>query len=267
MLNRAAVFEYVNVEKPDAIIIAAAKVGGILANRDNPVAFLSENLQIQTNLIDAAHEAGIARVLFLGSSCIYPRLAAQPIREEYLLTGELESTNEPYALAKISGLKLIQAYRKQFSNPWISAMPANLYGPGDSFDPLSSHVLPGLIQKFHLAKTTGESTVELWGTGRAKREFLHSDDLARACLFLLDNYDGDVTINVGTGTDVSISELAQIIKKIVGFTGGITWDTSKPDGTPRKLLDTSKIEALGWKPQISLEDGITSTYDWYLNQQ
>jgi GDP-L-fucose synthase len=266
LLNRAAVFEYVNDEKPDAIIMAAAKVGGILANRDNPVAFLSENLQIQTNLLDAAHGAGIERVLFLGSSCIYPRLAAQPIREEYLLTGELESTNEPYALAKISGLKLIQAYRKQFSHRWISAMPANLYGPGDSFDPHSSHVLPGLIQKFHLAKTKGDSTVELWGTGKAKREFLHSDDLARACLFLLDNYDGDVAINVGSGSDVLISELAEIIMKIVGFTGGITWDTSKPDGTPRKLLDTSKIEAIGWKPEITLEDGITSTYDWYLNQ-
>jgi GDP-L-fucose synthase len=246
------------------LIIAAAKVGGILANRDNPVAFLSENLQIQTNLIDAAHGAGVPRVLFLGSSCIYPRLAEQPIREEYLLTGELESTNEPYAIAKISGLRLIQAYRKQFAHSWISAMPTNLYGPGDSFDPLNSHVLPGLIHKFHAAKANGDNSVELWGTGKPKREFLHSEDLASACLYLLDHYNGDVPLNVGTGSDTSISDLADLIKGIVGFDGDVVWDASKPDGTPRKLLDTSRIEALGWKPSISLEEGIASTYKWYL---
>jgi GDP-L-fucose synthase len=254
----------VQEKRPDAIVIAAAKVGGILANRDNPVGFLTENLQIQTNLLDAANEAGIPRVLFLGSSCIYPKLAPQPIREEFLMTGELEPTNESFAIAKLSGLKLVRAYRKQYDRNWISAMPTNIYGPGDDFDPTSAHVLSSLIHKFYTAKMNKDSRIVLWGTGTPKREFLHSDDLAKACLFLLDNYNEDLALNVGTGTDVAISELADIIKNIVGYDGEIFWDTSKPDGAPRKLLDISKIEALGWKPSIKLEEGIVSTIDWYI---
>jgi GDP-L-fucose synthase len=201
--------------------------------------------------------------LFLGSSCVYPKLAQQPIKEEYLLTGELEKTNEAYALAKISGLKLVQAYRKQYGHKWISAMPTNMYGPGDNFDLEKSHVLPALIRKFHDAKVQGKAAVTLWGTGSAKREFLHSDDLGRACVFLLENYDDEVAINVGVGQDVSIKELAELIQGVVGFEGEIEWDSSKPDGTPRKLLDVSRISSLGWKAQISLEDGIASTYEWY----
>jgi GDP-L-fucose synthase len=263
LLDRKAVFEYLAKEKPDAVVIAAAKVGGIHANDTYPVQFLSENLQIETNLMDAAHAAGIPRLLFLGSSCVYPKLAQQPIKEEYLLTGELEKTNEAYALAKISGLKLVQAYRKQYGHKWISAMPTNMYGPGDNFDLENSHVLPALIRKFHDAKTQGQPTATLWGTGSPKREFLHADDLGRACLFLLENYNDDVAINVGVGEDVSIKELAGLIQGVVGFQGTIDWDSSKPDGTPRKLLDVSKISALGWKAQISLEDGLRSTYEWY----
>jgi GDP-L-fucose synthase len=265
LLDRKAVFKYLANEKPDAVVIAAAKVGGIHANDTYPVEFLSENLQIETNLMDAAHAAGIPRLLFLGSSCVYPKLAQQPIKEEYLLTGELEKTNESYALAKISGLKLVQAYRKQYGHKWISAMPTNMYGPGDNFDLENSHVLPALIRKFHDAKTQGSPSVSLWGTGSPKREFLHSDDLGRACLFLLENYDDEVPINVGVGEDVPIKELAEIIQEIVGFTGAIEWDTSKPDGTPRKLLDVSRITALGWKPEIKLGEGIPSTYGWYLD--
>ena len=267
LLDRKAVFEYVAQEKPDAVVIAAAKVGGIHANDTYPVQFLTENLQIETNLTDAAHAAGIPRLLFLGSSCVYPKLAQQPIKEEYLLTGELEKTNEAYALAKISGLKLVQAYRNQYGHPWISAMPTNMYGPGDNFDPDNSHVLPALIRKFQDAKTRGDSTVSLWGSGTPLREFLHADDLASACLFLLENYDDEIAINVGTGTDISIKELAELIKGIVGFEGKIDWDSSKPDGTPRKLLDVSRMTALGWKPKISLEDGIRATYEWYKNHE
>jgi GDP-L-fucose synthase len=263
LLDRKAAFEYLANEKPDAVVIAAAKVGGIHANDTYPVEFLSENLQIETNLMDAAHAAGIPRLLFLGSSCVYPKLAQQPIKEEYLLTGELEKTNEAYALAKISGLKLVQAYRKQYGHKWISAMPTNMYGPGDNFDLENSHVLPALIRKFHDAKTQGSPSVSLWGTGSPKREFLHSDDLGRACLFLLENYDDDVAINVGVGEDIPIKELAELIQSTVGFNGEIEWDSSKPDGTPRKLLDVSRITALGWKPQISLEDGIRSTCEWF----
>ena len=265
LLDRNSVFRYLADEKPDAVVIAAAKVGGIHANDTYPVEFLSENLQIETNLMDAAHAAGIPRLLFLGSSCVYPKLAQQPIKEEYLLTGELEKTNEAYALAKISGLKLVQAYRNQYGHKWISAMPTNMYGPGDNFDLDNSHVLPALIRKFHDAKTQGSPSVSLWGTGSPKREFLHSDDLGRACLFLLENYDDEVPINVGVGEDVPIKELAEIIQEIVGFTGAIEWDTSKPDGTPRKLLDVSRITALGWKPEIKLGEGIPSTYGWYLD--
>jgi GDP-L-fucose synthase len=263
LLDRKVVFEFLAKEKPDAIVIAAAKVGGIHANSTYPVEFLSENLQIETNLMDAAHAAEIPRLLFLGSSCVYPKLAQQPIKEEYLLTGELEKTNEAYALAKISGLKLVQAYRKQYGHKWISAMPTNMYGPGDNFDLENSHVLPALIRKFHDAKTQGQPTVSLWGTGSPKREFLHADDLGRACLFLLENYDDDVAINVGVGDELTIKELAGLIQAVVGFTGKIAWDSSRPDGTPRKLLDVSRISALGWKAQICLKDGLRSTYEWY----
>jgi GDP-L-fucose synthase len=267
LLDRKAVFEYVAGEKPEAIIIAAAKVGGIHANNTYPVQFLTENLQIETNLMDAAHAAGIQRLLFLGSSCVYPKLAPQPIKEEYLLTGELEKTNEAYALAKISGLKLVQAYRKQYSHKWISAMPTNMYGPGDNFDLENSHVLPALIRKFHDAKIRGDKSVTLWGSGSPLREFLHADDLASACLFLLENYDDEVAINIGMGKDISIKDLAELIQAIVGFEGSIEWDSSRPDGTPRKLLDVSKITDLGWKPTISLEEGIRSTYHWFQNNQ
>ena len=264
LLDRKAVFNYLANEKPDAVIIAAAKVGGIHANDTFPVEFLTENLQIETNLMDASHAAGIPRLLFLGSSCVYPKLAQQPIKEEYLLTGELEKTNEAYALAKISGLKLVQAYRKQYGHKWISAMPTNMYGPGDNFDLENSHVLPALIRKFHDAKTQGKPSVTLWGTGSPRREFLHSDDLGRACPFLLENYDDEVAINVGVGEDIAIKDLAEMIQGIVDFQGEIVWDNTKPDGTPRKLLDVSRIAALGWKPETKLEDGIRSTYGWYL---
>jgi GDP-L-fucose synthase len=266
LLDRKAVFKYLAQEKPDAVVIAAAKVGGIHANSSYPVEFLSHNLQIETNLLDASHEAGISQLLFLGSSCVYPKLAPQPIKEEYLLTGELEKTNEAYAVSKISGLKLVQAYRRQYGHKWISAMPTNMYGPGDNFDLENSHVLPALIRKFHDAKVSGDSSITLWGTGSPKREFLHADDLGRACLYLLENYDNDVAINVGVGEDIAISELADLIKSISGFEGKIEWDSSKPDGTPRKLLDVSRIKKLGWSPNISLRDGIESTYQWYLSQ-
>jgi GDP-L-fucose synthase len=265
LLDRNSVFKFVSSEKPDAIVIAAAKVGGIQANNSQPVEFLSENIQIETNLMDAAHAASIPRLLFLGSSCVYPKFAQQPIKEEYLLTGELEKTNEAYALAKISGLKLVQAYRKQYGHSWISAMPTNMYGPGDNFDLESSHVLPALIRKFDDAKALGAKTVSLWGSGTPRREFLHADDLGEACLFLLEKYDDDVAINVGVGEDVSIKELAELVQAVTGFKGNIEWDVTKPDGTPRKLLDVSKISALGWKATISLKDGISATYEWYKN--
>jgi GDP-L-fucose synthase len=265
LLDRKAVFQYLAQEKPDAVVIAAAKVGGIHANSSFPVEFLSHNLQVETNLLDASHEAGISQLLFLGSSCVYPKLAPQPIKEEYLLTGELEKTNESYAVSKISGLKLVQAYRRQYGHKWIAAMPTNMYGPGDNFDLENSHVLPALIRKFHDAKTRGDASVTLWGTGSPKREFMHSDDLGRACLFLLEKYDNGVAINVGIGEDISIIELAELVKSIVGFEGKIDWDSSKPDGTPRKLLDVSRIKKLGWSPTITLEDGIASTYKWYLS--
>ena len=266
LLDRDSVFSFLASETPDAVVIAAAKVGGIHANSTFPVQFLSENMQIETNLMDGSHSAGIEKLLFLGSSCVYPKFAHQPIKEEYLLTGELESSNEAYALAKISGLKLVQAYRKQYGHKWISAMPTNMYGPGDNFDLENSHVLPALIRKFHNAKQQNDENVTLWGTGSPKREFLHADDLGTACVFLLENYDSDVPINIGTGKDISIAELASLIKEIVGFEGGIIWDSSKPDGTPRKLLDVSRIRNLGWAPETELRSGITSTYQWYENQ-
>jgi GDP-L-fucose synthase len=266
LLDREAVFNFLLEENPDALIIAAAKVGGIQANNNFPVEFLSENLQLETNLMDAAHKANIDRLLFLGSSCVYPKFAEQPIKEEYLLTGALEPTNEAYALAKISGLKLIQAYRREYGRRWISAMPTNMYGPGDNFDLENSHVLPALIRKFHDAKLSSASSVTLWGTGAPRREFLHSDDLGRACLFLLENYDDDIAINVGAGEDLEIRELAERIKDTVGFSGNIAWDKSKPDGTPRKFLDSSRIRAMGWRPSISLSVGISQTYAWYVSQ-
>lgn len=266
LLDRKAVFEFVAAEKPDAVVIAAAKVGGILANNTYPVEFLSENLQIETNLIDACHKAGIERVLFLGSSCIYPKLAPQPIKEEYLLTGPLEPTNEAYALAKISGLKLVESYRREYNRKWISAMPTNMYGPGDNFDPQNSHVLPALIRRFHEAKVAGAPSVTCWGDGSPMREFLHADDLASACVFMLENYDGDVALNVGTGEDITIRELTEIIAEVVGYQGEILWDTEKPNGTPRKLLDVSKLKGLGWEPKLALREGIASTYEWYQAQ-
>ena len=265
LLDRKAVFEYVAKEKPDWVIIAAAKVGGIHANSTYPVQFLSENLQIETNLIDACHDANIERVLFLGSSCIYPKMCPQPIKEEYLLTGPLEPTNQAYALAKISGLKLIEAYRKQYGHRWISAMPTNLYGPGDNFDLENSHVLPAMIRKFHEAKVSGRPSVTLWGSGKPKREFLHADDLASACLHLLSHYDGDVALNVGTGVDVTIHELALAIAAVVGFEGNLVWDSTKPDGTPRKLLSTEAINENGWFARTSLEDGLATTYEAFLD--
>jgi GDP-L-fucose synthase len=243
--------------------MAAAKVGGIKANSDQPVEFLTENLQIQSNILDAAHATNVKRFLFLGSSCIYPKMSAQPIKEEYLLTGTLEPTNEPYAIAKIAGLKLIQAYRKEYGHSWISAMPTNVYGPFDNFDPTTSHVLPALIRKFHDAKKTNSEVVTLWGSGQPLREFIHSDDLASALLFLLENFDSDLPINVGSGQEVAIRELAQIIKEIVGFTGEILWDTKMPDGTPRKALDSTEIKRLGWTNAIDLKSGIEQTYKWF----
>ena len=266
LLDRKAVFEFLAKEKPDAVVIAAAKVGGIYANDTFPVEFLTENLQIEVNLMDGSHAAQIERLLFLGSSCVYPKMAKQPIKEEYLLTGELEKTNEAYALAKISGLKLIQAYRKQYGYKWISAMPTNMYGPGDNFDIENSHVLPALIRKFHDAKVQKKPSVTLWGTGSPKREFLHADDLGRACIYLLEHYEDDVAINVGVGEDIAIKDLAVIIQGIVGFKGDVFWDTSKPDGTPRKLLDVTRIKALGWNPEIELLDGIGETYAWFNNE-
>lgn len=267
LLDRDAVFAFLQREKPDAIVIAAARVGGIFANSTHPVEFLSHNLQIETNLMDAAHAADIDRLLFLGSSCVYPKFSQQPIREEYLLTGELEKTNEAYAISKISGLKLVQAYRHQYGRRWISAMPTNVYGPGDNFDLETSHVLPALIRKFHDAKTDPKNSVTLWGSGEPRREFLHSDDLGRACIFLIETYDGDVALNVGVGEDQTIRSLAETVKEVVGFTGTINWDTSKPDGTPRKLLDVTRIQALGWKAQISLEEGIRKTYELFQKEQ
>ena len=263
LLNREDVFRYINTQKPDAVIVAAAKVGGIGANNAFPVEFLSENLQIMTNLLDACHHANIERVVYLGSSCIYPRMANQPIREEELLTGELEPTNEAYALAKISGLKLVQAYRKQYGRNWISVMPTNLYGPEDNFDAETSHVLPALVARFHAAKEAELSIVQVWGTGTPRREFLHVDDLADACLFLLENYNGDIPLNIGFGEDVSIRELTELVAEVVGYKGAIEWDTTKPDGTPRKWLDSSRLREQGWEPKIGLREGLESTYKWY----
>lgn len=264
LCDRDAVFDFVGQHKPEAVIIAAAKVGGIVANSNFPVEFLSENVQVQTNLMDAAHKFNVEHLVFLGSSCIYPKFAPQPISEDSLLTGPLEETNEAYAIAKIAGVKLVQAYRKEFGRKWTSAMPTNLYGPGDNFDPQTSHVLPALLRKFHEAKLSGAESVTLWGSGTPRREFLYVDDLAKAVLFLLQGYDEATAINVGTGVDIEISELANLIAEVTNFQGSINWDTSKPDGTPRKLLDVSRINQLGWNSEILLTDGIRSTYEWFV---
>jgi GDP-L-fucose synthase len=252
--------------KPEFVFVAAAKVGGILANDTKPADFLLENLQIQTNLIAGAFKARVKKLLFLGSSCIYPKLAPQPIKEEYLLSGPLEPTNQWYAVAKIAGLKLCQAYRKQFGRDFISAMPTNLYGPNDNFDLQSSHVLPALIRKFHEAKLRREPAVTCWGSGRPRREFLYSEDLAAALLFLMDNYSDEQIVNVGFGGDLTIQELARTVQRVVGFTGKIVWDRSKPDGTPRKLLDSRRIFSMGWKPKIELEEGIRMAYQDFLGR-
>lgn len=265
--DQTAVNEFFKKEQPEYVFLAAAKVGGILANNTYPVDFLRDNLLIQTNVIDAAYRYGSRKLLFLGSSCIYPKFAPQPIKEEYLLTGELEPTNEPYAIAKIAGIKLCQAYNRQYQTNFISVMPTNLYGPGDNFDLETSHVIPALIRKFHEAKIKGKDQVVVWGSGKPFREFLHVDDLADACLFLMSNYNSSEIINIGTGKDLSIAELAYLIKDIVGYDGNIIFDTSKPDGTPRKLLDVSKLFNMGWKPRITLEEGIRSTYSWYQEHQ
>jgi GDP-L-fucose synthase len=264
LTNRDSVFSFIAEANPDLIIDAAARVGGIVENNSFPVDFLSTNLQIQSNLMDAAAAKRVKKFIFLGSSCIYPKLASQPMKEDALLTGALEETNSAYAVAKIAGLKLIQAYRQQFDFKWNSAMPTNLYGPNDNFDFKSSHVIPGLIAKFHNAKESNAKSITLWGTGSALREFLHVDDLAQAVDFIYHNYDDDDFINIGSGQELSIKDLALMIQELVGFKGEIIWDANYPDGTPRKLLDSSKISALGWKPKISLSEGIAATYQWYL---
>jgi GDP-L-fucose synthase len=264
--ERPAAQDIIAAQRPDVIILAAAKVGGILANSTRPAEFLSDNLRIQVNVLDAAAKYGVGQLLFLGSSCIYPKFAMQPIREDSLLTGPLEPTNDAYAIAKIAGVLHVQAMRRQHLLPYISAMPTNLYGPGDNFDLQSSHVLPAMIRRFHEAKQSGAASVTLWGTGTPRREFLHVDDLARACLFLLEAYDDPEPINVGVGEDITIRHLAQTVARIVGYEGDLEWDTSKPDGTPRKLLDVTKLTDLGWKAEIPLEDGVRSTYEWFVER-
>ena len=261
-----AVEAFFETERPEYVYLAAAKVGGILANVTYPADFLRENLTVQLNVIDAARRYGTRRLLFLGSSCIYPKFAPQPIKEEHLLTGELEPTNEPYALAKIAGIKLCQSYNKQYGTDFVSVMPTNLYGPGDSFDLQNSHVLPALIRKFHEAKENSEPCVYVWGTGKPRREFLHVDDLADACLYLMMNYSGSEPINIGVGKDISIEELAQLIREVVGYEGDIVYDSSKPDGTPRKLLDVSRLCDLGWQAKIPLKEGIEQTYTQFLKE-
>ena len=267
LLDRDATFDYLKKLKPNAVIDAAAKVGGISANNNYPVEFLSENIRIQTNLIDAAHSAKVEKFVFLASSCVYPKNCPQPIKEEYVLTGPLESTNSAYAMAKLAGIELIKAYRKEFGHRWISVMPTNLYGPNDNFDLESSHVFPALIRKFIEAKKSNADSVKLWGTGKPKREFLHVDDLAKAIITCLDNYDADQQINIGTGIDLTVAELAEKIAKSTEFSGSINWDVAKEDGTPQKVLDIEKITNLGWKPTINLDQGIKLTVEWYLENK
>ena len=263
LVDERAVQNFFAHEKPAVVIVAAAKVGGIKANDDFPAEFLLENLRIQNNIIHAAHDAGVRKLLFLGSSCIYPKFAPQPIPESALLSGPLEPTNEAYAIAKIAGIKLCQAFSREYDANFISAMPTNLYGPNDNFDLETSHVLAALLRKAHEAKTSGAREIVVWGSGKPRREFLHVDDLASACLFLLEKYDSPEIINVGCGEDISIRELAELICDVVGFTGELAWDGTKPDGTPRKLLDITKLRNLGWQPTIPLRDGIAQTYDWF----
>lgn len=263
LLDNRSVEQFFATEKPEYVFLAAARVGGILANKTFPADFIRENLLIQTHVIDSAWKNGVSKLLFLGSSCIYPKFAPQPIREEYLLTGTLEPTNDAYAIAKIAGILACQSYRRQYGFDAISVMPTNLYGPGDNFDLKNSHVLPALIRRFHDAKLTGADTVTIWGTGTPRREFLYVDDLAAACLFLMGYYSSPEPINAGVGEDTSIAELAQLVANIVGFKGTIEYDTTKPDGTPRKLLDVNRIHALGWKAHTNLNEGIGKTYDWY----
>ncbi|WP_455835212.1 GDP-L-fucose synthase family protein [Pseudarthrobacter siccitolerans] len=261
--DRIAVRQFFTETRPRYVVLAAAKVGGILANNSYPADFLSENVQIQVNVLDAAVEVGVERLLFLGSSCIYPKFATQPINENQLLTGHLEPTNDAYAIAKIAGILHVQAIRRQHGLPWISAMPTNLYGPGDNFSSTGSHVLPALIRRYQEATETGVETVRNWGTGSPRREFLHVDDMAAACLHLLEHYDGPDQVNVGTGADISIRELAQIVGEAVGYTGNVEWDTTKPDGTSQKLLDVSKLTLAGWKSKITLVDGVADTIQWF----
>jgi GDP-L-fucose synthase len=262
--NQQAVLDFFQQEKPEYVFLAAAKVGGIIANNTYRADFLYENLAIQNHVIHAAYLHQVTKLMFLGSSCIYPKMAPQPLKESYLLTGVLEPTNEPYAIAKIAGIKMCEAYRAQYGCDFISVMPTNLYGPNDNYDLQNSHVLPAMIRKFHEAKERGDQTMELWGTGSPMREFLYADDLAEACLFLMENYSDTELVNIGTGVDVTIKELAETVQKIVGFEGEIRWDVSKPDGTPRKLMDVSKLHGLGWKHHIELMDGIRLAYQDFL---
>jgi GDP-L-fucose synthase len=266
LMDAAAVNRFYTEIKPEFVFVAAARVGGIVANDSLPANFLHDNLQIQNNLIDGAHRAGVKKLLFLGSSCIYPKYAPQPLKEEYLLSGELEPTNQWYAIAKIAGVKLCEAYRRQYGCDFISAMPTNMYGPNDNYDLQTSHVLPALIRKFHEAKISGAETVECWGTGNPYREFLYADDLARACLFLMENYSEGHFINVGFGSDIRIRELAEMVRRIIGFQGNIFWDTTRPDGTPRKWMDSSRIFNLGWRPRVTLENGIKLAYEDFLKR-
>lgn len=264
--NQQAVQHFFETEKPEYVFLAAAKVGGIHANNVYRAEFLYDNLMIETNVIHSSYEHGVKKLMFLGSSCIYPKFAEQPLKEEYLLTGELEPTNEPYAIAKITGIKLCEAYRDQYDCNFISVMPTNLYGPNDNYDLNNSHVLPALIRKFHEAKVEGKESVEIWGTGTPRREFLHSDDLAEACVYLMKNYNEKEFLNIGTGEDIAIKDLAYLIRDIVGFEGDLKFDTSKPDGTPRKLMDVSRLHALGWKHRIELATGIRSVYQLFQSQ-
>jgi GDP-L-fucose synthase len=263
LTEQSAVRKFFDEARPQAVIMAAARVGGIHANSSQPARFLRDNLLMQDNVIDAAYQFGVEKFVFLGSSCIYPKMAPQPIKEDYLLTGPLEPTNEWYAIAKIAGIKMCQAYRREFGFNAISLMPTNLYGPGDNFDLQNSHVLPALIRRFHEAKIRGDDRVTVWGTGTPRREFLHVDDLADALLYLLENYDGEPIVNIGWGEDVTIGALAELVMSTIGYNGHLTFDSTKPDGTPRKLLDVSRLEGLGWRPRISLKSGLESTYSWF----
>jgi GDP-L-fucose synthase len=265
--DKFAVDTFFAEEKPEFVFLAAAKVGGIVANNQYPADFIRDNLLIQTNIIDAAYRNNVKKLLFLGSTCIYPKLAPQPLKEEYLLTGLLEPTNEPYAIAKIAGIKMCESYNRQYGTEYISVMPTNLYGENDNFDLHTSHVLPALIRKFHEAKENNAEFVEVWGTGTPKREFLYADDLADACIYLMNNYTGNEIVNIGVGEDISIKELAEKIKKVVGYTGEIKFDTTKPDGTPRKLVDVKKLNLLGWRAKTSLDDGLKKAYNWFIENE